>query len=146
MKTILLEIFTGLLLITAIFKTTLTNLFFTEKPADKQISFSIARDSNYDGEAYDMELATVHVIIFKVKEKKQIVLWDKVFDTLQLKKYPTAANAMYQAVTIKNVSDQKEQLFVTYIVTYKTKGSIMQLENGTSVARGASQEKLCISI
>lgn len=146
MKTILLETLTGLLLLAAIFQTTFSNIFPAEKAMDKQISFSIARDSNYNGQAYDMELATVHVIIFKVKAKKQIVLWQKVFDTMQLKMYPTTAKALCQTVTVKNIYDSKEKLFVTYIVTYNTKGSIIQLENGTCVTKNAKEEKLCINI
>ena len=136
----------GLLLPTAIFHTLLPNIFSAEKAVNKHISFSIARDNNYDAKVYDMALATVHVIIFKVKDKKQVILWDKVFDTLQLKNYPTSANALCQTVNVKNIFDRKEKLFVTYIVTYNTKGSVMQLENGTTVAQGVKREKLTINI
>jgi hypothetical protein len=146
MKKIILEILMGLLLPTAILLMLAADIFSAEKSVNKQISFSIARDSNYDGAAYDMELATVRVIIFKVRGQKQIILWDKVFDTMQLKKYPLCANALCQTVNVKNICDRKEKLFVTYIVTYSNKGSIMQLENGTTVAKGVKQGRLSIVI
>ena len=146
MKKILLEIMMGLLLPTAILHTLLPVAFSAEKAVNKQISFSIARDNNYDAKAYDMALASVHVIIFKVKDKKQVVLWDKIFDTLQLRSYPTSANALCQTVNVKNIFDRKEKVFVTYIVTYNNSGSVMQLENGTTVAQGVKQEKLAINI
>src|SRR5947207_136937 len=123
MKKLLLEIFIGLSLPTAIFHTQIANIFTAEKPVTKQISFAIARDTNYNESVYDMSRATVHVVVFKVRDHKQIIVWDKTFDTLQLKKYPTLRNALRQTITINNILDRKEKLYVTYTVTYNTNGS-----------------------
>ena len=146
MKKIIIEILLGLGLSSAIFHTQLNTMFTDEKPVNKEINLSIARDSNYDGQVYDMTLATVHVVVFKVNNHKQTILWNKTFDTLQLKKYPTLCNALHQTVSVKNLVDGKEQLFVTYTITYNTKGNIMQVENGTCVAKGEKEGKLFINI
>ncbi len=146
MKKIVLEILLGLSLPAAIFHTQLTDMFTAEKPVNKEISFSIARDTNYDAQAYDMTLATVHVIVFKVNNHRQTILWDKVFDTLQVKKFPTTCKALQQTVRVKNIMDRKEKLYVTYIVTYNTKGSLIHVENGTCVLKGEKEGKLAINI
>ena len=146
MKKILLEILLGVGLSSAIFHTQVTGLFTTEKPANKEINFSIARDSSYDCNVYDMTSATIQVIVFKVKDHKQIVLWNKTYDTMQVKQYPTTSNALRQTVKVKNILDRKEQLFVTYIITYNTKGSVIKVENGTSVLKGGKEGRLAIII
>lgn len=146
MKKIILEILLGLSLPAAIFHTNIANWFQAEKAISKKISVSIARDTNYTGNAYDMSKASVHVIIFKVKDHKQVVLWDKSYDTIPLKSYPTLGNALHSDVTVSNILDRKEKLYVTYIITYNTKGSIMRIENGTALLKGEKEGKLFINI
>jgi hypothetical protein len=146
MKKLLLEIFLGLSLPTAIFHTQIADVFTTEKPVTKQISLSIARDTNYNESAYDLSQASVHVVVFKVKDHKQIIVWDKVYDTLQLKQYPTLANALHQTITVTNIMDRKEKLYVTYTVTYNTNGSLLTLENGTSLLKGENKGDVMISL
>jgi len=146
MKKIILEILIGLTLPAAIFHTQLTDVFVPEKAVNKEISVSIARDSTYDAQVYDMALATVHLVVFKVSNHKQVVLWDKTYDTMQLKKYPTIGSAFRQTVRVRNIWDRKEKLYVTYTVTYNNNGCIMKLENGTALARGEKQGSLFINL
>jgi hypothetical protein len=145
MKKIILEILLGLSL-TAIFHTMLTNVFTAEKPVTKQISYSIARDISYNQQAYDKAVATVHVVIFKVRDHKQIVLWNKNYDATPLKNYPVTASALQQTVTVNNILEGKEKLYVTYTITYNTKGSTIQIENGTCLAKGDNKGRLLISL
>jgi len=146
MKKIILEILLGLTIPTAIFHTSIANLFTAEKPVTKQISYSIARDSNYNQKAYDMAVAAVHVVIFKVRDHKQVVLWSKTYNNTPLKNYPVTASALQQTVTVNNILERKEKLYVTYTVTYNTKGSIVQIENGTCLAKGDNKGQLFISL
>jgi len=146
MKKIILEILLSLSLPAAIFHTNIANLFSAEKAISKKISVSIARDTNYTGNVYSMSKASVHVIIFKVKDHKQVVLWDKKYDTIPLKNYPTLGNALHNDVTVSNILDRKEKLYVTYIITYNTNGSIMHIENGTALLKGEKEGKLLINI
>jgi hypothetical protein len=53
---------------------------------------------------------------------------------------------MRQSVRLNNVFDRKEKLFVTYIITYNINGSTTQLENGTTIAKGAAKGDLAINI
>jgi hypothetical protein len=146
MKKFILEILLGLSLPATIFHTQITNIFLTEKPVSKTINLSIARDTNYNEKAYDMSKASVRVVIFKVRNNKQIIVWQKVYDTLPLKSYPTLANALQNKVTVSNILDAKEKLYVTYMITYNTNGSVMHLENGTSLMKGEKEGKVMINI
>lgn len=146
MKKLILEILMGLSFNAAIFHTQIANIFSAEKPVTKTISLSIARGAQYDESAYNMSKASVRVIIFKVKDNKQIVLWDKNYDTLLLKNYPAFSNALHNEVTVSNILDHKEKLYVTYIITYNTKGSVMQIENGTTLLRGEKNSNVVINI
>jgi hypothetical protein len=146
MKKIILEIILGLTLPTAIFHTQLFGLFSADKAVNKEINLSIARDGSYNQKVYDSSVASIHVIIFKVANNKQTILWDKTYADLQLKQYPTVANALQQTITVHNIKDKKEKLFVTYSVTYKTNGNKMLIENGTSLEKGESKGHLFINL
>jgi len=146
MKKLLIEILLGLSLPAAIFHTQIANIFKAELPVSKTINLQIARDTNYNQSVYDMSKASIHVVIFKVKENKQIVLWEKDYDTMPLKNYPTLQNALHDNVTVGNILDRKEKLYVTYTITYNTNGGIMHLENGTALLKGEKQGNLLISL
>jgi len=146
MKKIILEILLGLTLPTAIFHTQIANIFIAEKPVSKKISLQIARDTNYNQSVYDMSKASVQVVIFKVKDNKQIVLWDKTYDTQRLKDYPTLSNALHNEITVTNIMDRKEKLYVTYIITYNTNGGVIRIENGTTLLKGQKEGSLVINI
>ena len=88
MKKIIIEILLGLTLPAAIFHTQVANVFSTEKAVNKEVSFSITRDTNYNEKAYDMARATVRVVIFKVRDNKQTILWNKVYGSMLLKDFP----------------------------------------------------------
>ena len=146
MKKIILEILLALSLPATIFHTQLAGVFTAEKPVTKQITYSITGDSNYKAAAYDKTLATVHITVFTVKSHRQTVLWDKVYETIPVKKYAANCNALGQTIKVKNIHDGKEQLFITYTVTYDTQGNKMQLINGTTVLKGEKEGKLVINI
>ncbi|HVX52075.1 MAG TPA: hypothetical protein VHB48_18090 [Chitinophagaceae bacterium] len=146
MKSYLLEILLGISLPLAIFHTQVSKIFTAEKPVSKQISLSIAREASYTSKVYDNSRASVRVVIFKVKNKKQVILWDKTYDTLQLRDYPTLGNALHNSVTVSNIVDSKEKLYVTYMITYNTNGSLVTVEDGTSLLKGEAQGDVQIKI
>jgi hypothetical protein len=130
----------------ALFNTQLAGVLTGETPVNKEINISISRDTNYNLQVYDKTFATLHVIIFTVKNHKQTTVWHKVYNAMAVKQYPGAGNALQQTVQVKNIYDGQEQLFVTCIVTYYTNGSILQIQNGTSLLSGQRTGKLSINI
>ena len=112
----------------------------------KEIALTIATTNNYTARAYDNAMASVHVTVYKISGKNQTIVWEKTFDTLQLKKYPNINQALPERVAIYNVMDSKDKLVVTYTVTYDTKGSLLKMANGAVVSVGDKAEKLFIGI
>ncbi len=136
-----------ILLVTAIvYNKQIYSFIRSEKPIYKEISLTIATANNYNASAYDNALASVHVTVYKISGKKQTIVWDKTFDTMQLKNYPQINHALPERVTIPNVLESQEKLVVTYTVTYDTKGSVLKMANGSVVASGEKTEKLFIGI
>ncbi len=129
-----------------VFYKPISDKFWPEKPVSKEINFAIASNNNYSSAAYENSSATVHVTVIKVKAGKQIIVWEKNFDTLQLKKYPRLNQAYTQRVTIPKVYDSKENLIIAYTITYNTNGNVLQVANGSIVPYGLRKDKLFINI
>lgn len=146
MKKILLEILLGIGLPAAIFHTQLKSIFIAEKPVTKQITYSIQGDTNYNSPAYNKTFATVHVFVFTVKNHRQHIIWEKEYNAQPVKQYSIACNALHQTVQVKNITDSKEKLFITYIITYDTNGGKMKVENGTALLPGVKEGSLVINI
>ena len=134
------------LVIAASYQQQVGELINPEKPVTKDISLALYAGGNYNSKVYDQSVAQVHVIVAKLRGNKQTIVWEKTFDSMELQKIPACTNAISQKVRIGNVFDKKEQLVVYYTLTYDSKGSIMQMQNGTYVSKGNHTDKLFISI
>ncbi|MEP7319918.1 MAG: hypothetical protein ABI921_14280 [Panacibacter sp.] len=116
------------------------------KTLNKEITLSIAPESNYTSAAYSNAKATVHVVVTKVRGNKETIVWDKVFDTIQLKNYPRLNQAYTEDVKIPGLIDNKEKLMVNYIITYDNNGSVLKLSSGENMTTGLAKEKMRIGI
>ena len=116
------------------------------KTMNKEITLSIAPENNYTSAAYTDARATVHVVVTKVRGNVETIVWDKVFDTIQLKNYPRLNQAFTEDVKIPGVIDNKEKVVVNYIITYDNNGSILKLASGEDVSKGVAKEKMRIGI
>ncbi|HRI21851.1 MAG TPA: hypothetical protein PLA68_12900 [Panacibacter sp.] len=146
MKKSIISISLIFLVTVAVFYNQITSVLRSEKPIYKEISLTIATGNNYSATAYDNALASVHVTVYKISGNKQTIVWDKTFDTMQLKKYPNINQALPERVAIPNILESKEKLVVTYTVTYDTKGSLLKMANGAVVTSGEETDKLFIGI
>lgn len=146
MKKIILEILLSLSLPAAIFHTQLTGMFTPAKPVDKQVNIAVSRDSSYNAPAYNKTLVTVQVYVFTVKNHRQHIVWHKMYNTMPAKNYPLVYNSHPETVNIKNMQDGKEQLYITYIITYNTNGCVMQIENGTKLLKGQHSVAVGVNI
>jgi hypothetical protein len=115
------------------------------KPVEKNISFALYKGSDYNSDVYNSTLATVHITIEKVSRKGRTTVWEKTFDAQTLKQYPSLQQAIAQTVKVPNVFDSKEHLEVSYTLTYNSKGSELQMQNGIMV-NGNGTDKVYISI
>ncbi len=146
MKKFILEILLGLGLSTAIFHTQTGSIFAAEKPVTKQINLYVSRDSSYNSATYDATIASVYIVVFKTVAHKQTILWQKAYDAMQLKNYPVNTSVMRQTVTIKNVKESREKLYITYLVTYTTRGNTLKVENGTCLQKGENKGDVMINM
>lgn len=117
-----------------------------ETPVSKDISLAIATAKNYTAAIYKDALAKVEITVIKLTGNKQTVVWDKTYGNLPLQKYPELTDAFIQTIKVPNILDSKDKVYISYKVTYDSKGSIMQVANGSAVATGQSEQRLFISI
>jgi hypothetical protein len=116
------------------------------KLVDKNISFAVYKGSSYTSGVYNHTSVQVHMIIEKVNTKGQhTIVWDKTLNSKALSQYPSAGNALKQNVTISNVNQKKEYLVVYYTLIYNSKGSELQMQEGTTV-KDSNSGKVDISI
>ena len=133
----------------------LTALYFTSssikniitpvKPVEKNISFALYKESDYISDAYNSTSATVHLKIEKVSKAGRSIVWEKTFDALTVKQYPSLQEAIAQTVKVSNVFDSKEHLEIAYTLTYNSKGSELQMQNEVMV-QGNGTDKVYIGI
>jgi hypothetical protein len=115
------------------------------KPVEKSVSFALYKGSDYASDVYNSTSATVHITIEKVSGKTRKTVWEKTFDAQMLKQYPSLQEAIAQTVKVPNVFDAKEHLEVSYTLTYNSKGSELQMQNGM-VVKGNGTDKVYIGI
>ncbi len=129
-----------------IFNARIKEVVNPEKPVSKDISLAVYAGGNYSASVYDASKAQLHVTISKMKGHRESILWQKTFDAMELKNIPSECNAISQIVHINNVFEKKEELIVTYTLTYDSKGSILQRYSGEVLAKGNHANKLLIGI
>ena len=120
--------------------------FQTEKPVSKEINVAISSRNNYSLAAYSDAKASVHVTITKVNGSRQTVVSDKVYSDMSLSQVPTNGNAINSKIVIPNVFNKKEKLLITYTISYNSRGSVVQLCNGTIASDKSNSEKIEIHI
>lgn len=130
----------------ATFHTQVAAWIAPEKPVSKSISFEVYKAGDYTSAIYNDASAKLRVTVTKVSGNNRTIVWDKTFDALQLRQYPSLKNAISQKVVIGNVFDSKEHLEVTYTLTYNSKGSVLEMQNGVLVSKGNPGGKFSISI
>ena len=99
------------------------------KPVAKNVSFLLYKGSNYSSKVYKGSSAQVYVSVEKVRNTARTIVWDTTFDSKQLNKYPSAKKSLSQKVTIPNVIESKEHLEINYLLTYKSKGSVLNIQS-----------------
>ncbi len=106
---------------------------FESKPVNKTISFAVYKENNYRAKAYDCTYAQIHISLEKVRGANRTIVWDTTFDSKLLKQYPSIENALSGKITVEKVVDKKEHLEIKYLIIYNSKGSILQMQNGSFI-------------
>ncbi|HRH59236.1 MAG TPA: hypothetical protein PL045_01635 [Chitinophagaceae bacterium] len=120
--------------------------FAFEKPIIKNISLEVYKSNDYSSAIYKDATAKICITITKVSHGSRIIVWNKTFDALQLKQYPSLADALLQKVSINNVFDNKEHLEVLCTISYNSNGGLLEIHNGVLLSKGITDGKLVIQI
>ena len=117
----------------------------TPKIEDKAVSVVIYKAADYTSPIYNNSTAEAHIIIEKVNRKGQrFIVWGKTISSETLSEYPTLSNAQSQNITVPNVNKKNEHLEVTYILTYNSKGSELQMQGGDIITDGSNSVRIKI--
>lgn len=146
MKKIILGLAITIVITGCFFNHQIINWFHPQQIENKEISLKIGSGNNYSAKAYESSYASVTVILTKVDGKKETVLWKKTFDTLPLSQYPSFRNAAANKIVIPGTNEKNEQLLLTYIITYNTRGNILQTVYGEPVSTNNGKKSLSITI
>ncbi len=134
-----------LFIVTLVFPNNLSFFKSTQK-VTKEINLSIFTENNYTLPAYNNQEVTIQVTVSKVKNNQQVILSKQVFTPLQLKQFPTAANAINTKMNVNNVMNRNETLIVTYRVSYNSNGSVIVLENSEILNKEMGMDNISIKI
>lgn len=122
------------------------SLFSSYQQVQKEINVSTFTNNNYSAAAYGNAKASVEVIVSKVNDDKVMVLNRKTFNTLTLRQYPSATNAINNKVKIAGSLKGSDMLMVTYIITYNTDGSVLKLQNSELISKETLKDNININI
>ena len=117
---------------------------FFEKRVDKNISFNLYKAANYASKAYDSTAAQIEITVEKVSGKNRVQAWDTTFGPCLLKKFPSIEKALSQTIIVPGVLEKKEHLEIRYVITYNSKGNILQLQSGTYVLDDPKELDICL--
>jgi len=109
-----------------LFLTPLKTIFYKGKPVEKEVNLNIGLDKRYSLPVYANAKADVQITITKWHGKKSTLLWQKSLKDIQLSKNAGLEKVEAQFITIPT-SEKKDRIVVRYLVSYKDKGSTVEL-------------------
>ena len=120
--------------------------FAPERPIIKNVNLEVYKSNDYLSAIYNDATAKISITITKVSRNSRMIVWNKTFNALQLKQYPSLEDALLQKVAIDNVFDNKEHLEVRCTISYNSKGGLLEIHNGVLVSKDVTDGTLIIQI
>jgi len=145
MKKFLLTLMLSTGVLAASFHAQVKHWICPEKMVSKNISLNVQGDKVYKSPSYAKCLAKLDVQIIKIKGSQMEMLWENKYQEMELKKFPLT-EGVTQKVHIPAFAENKEQIFVRYTITYKSKGSVLKVQNNQFLAKGAADQQVDIKI
>ena len=134
-----------LFLVTFVFPSNLSFFNHTQL-IHKEINVSVFSESNYNSAAYNDAQAVVEVTVSKIDENKTVVLNKKTYKAMELKQFPSAANAINKKLMVTDNLSGNEALMVTYSITYNSNGSVIKFQNSKLVNKKTAKDNINIKI
>lgn len=131
--------------VTASFHAQVKHLLRPEKKVTKSISLIVSKN-NYDPRIYHSSNASVELILIKISKHSTDTIMQKQYPEFRLKKLASFAETFNQTIEIPDVVDRKERILVHYIITYKSKGSVLQIKQGKLIPRKVTEDVAYVQI
>lgn len=146
MKKILFTLVLSMAFITASFHAQVKKLVIKERKVSKNIDMAISTNNNYSSNAYKYCEARIDYTVIKKRGTHTDTLMQKQFQPFNLKELPSFAKSFKEQIEIKDVAERKEQIWITYTVTYLSKGSELSVDHEQLVPKGIEADSIRIHI
>lgn len=120
-------------------------LSITGKPGHHKIAITVFKATPYASSVYSSTSAELRVTVEQVSGSKRVAVWNKTFGARLLRQYPSAAHALFDTVVVPTANG-REELTVTYTITYNSGGTELQRQNAAVFSGNNGTSRITISI
>lgn len=146
MRKMLFTLVLSLAVVTASFHAQVKRYVIKEKKTSKSISLIISTVNNYDAHIYQHCQAQLDYTVVKVRGIHVDTIVQKQFSEINLRELPAFAEAFHEVIDIQDVSERREEIIISYNVSYTSKGSVLKVKHEKLVPREAGEDLLGIHI
>ncbi len=136
---------TAVLVLGSIFFNPIKEFVLEGKPVAKEVNLNIGTEKRYALPVYANAIADVKITITKWHGSKSTKIWEKTLNDIHLSKNAGFEKVEAQSVTIPAL-DNKDKIVVKYLVTYKDKGSIVELAYYSVVSKNSKENSVDVTI
>jgi hypothetical protein len=146
MRKIIFTLILSMAVITASFHAQVKKLVIRENKVSKNIDMTISTKSNYSSKAYKYCDARIDYTVIKVRGRQRDTLVQKHVQPFKLKELHSFAKTFNEQIAVHNVAERREQIVISYTVTYASKGSELRVNHEQLVPRGVMADSVRIHI
>ncbi|CAN5190253.1 hypothetical protein BH11BAC6_BH11BAC6_08850 [soil metagenome] len=145
MKKILIILTAACLLGGAYFFSAKSNTTQPDVTYNKTLEMTVFSAANYSSDVYNGSVVGLNVTVTKVTGNKKLIVWQKDFPSLELKKFPSLDNAFKPSIDLPG-SSASDVFEITYKLTYNSNGSILEMEQSKTITGSDINSDLYINI
>lgn len=111
----------------------------------KEVNLNIGTEKRYALPVYVNAVADVQITITKWHGSKATKIWEKTLNDIHLNENAGFDKVEAQTVTLPAYAN-KDRIVVKYLVTYKDKGSIVELAYYSEVSKDSKEDSVDVTI
>lgn len=117
-----------------------------ENRTEQTIHIALGSEQRYASPVYANAKADVTVRIIKWKGDKPQVVWQKEINDINLQQHAGVQEFLAKDVELPQVANSRDRVTVNYLITYKDRGSEMQLQYNKEVKPVAGKNSVQVTI
>jgi len=146
MKKLLLTVVLTLMVITASFHAQIIQWIHPQKAISKNIHLTLSSENNYGHQVYANSSAQLGITVIKLHGRKIDTLLVKEYPEFKLKNLSALSKKFNETISVLDVADNKEQIIVSYSITYKSQGSILKIKSVKWVDKRVTDDQVMIHV